>query len=523
MRNRNPKTTVSAKTKTVRCAIYTRKSTQEGLEQDFNSLDAQREAAEAYIASQRSEGWVTLPDRYDDGGYTGGNTDRPALQRLLEDIKARRVDCVVVYKVDRLSRSLLDFAKMMEVFERHGVSFVSVTQQFSTTNSMGRLTLNILLSFAQFEREIISERTRDKMSAARRKGKWIGGYPVLGYDIDSGGGRLVVNRDEARRVRRIFELYLEHEALLSVLSELDRQGWRNKRWTTQEGVTRGGLPFTKASLYNLLTNRVYCGRVDFRGAIYEGEHEAIIDQAVWDRVQETLRQHGQTKGAALKNKYGALLRGLLFCASCGTPMIHSCTARGSKRWRYYICYNAQQRGWQNCETKSVSAPVIEGAIVEAIRKLGSSPEIAGETALKAREQILRKVEELQQNHEAAQTEFRRLNAELGRLAGDASPSRYDRILALQPDVQAAEGRLASLAAELRDWQSMEINETDLARALTEFEPVWKSLTTAEQTRLVKLTVESVAYGKGGKVTINFRTAGLRELCNGGLTTSEQTR
>ena len=215
----------------IRCAIYTRKSTEEGLQQEFNSLDAQREAAEAFIASQKHEGWHLVPDRFDDGGYSGGNIDRPALTRLLAAIEAKQVDCVVVYKVDRLSRSLLDFARIMELFDRHGVSFVSVTQQFNTTSSLGRLTLNILLSFAQFEREIISERTRDKMSAARKKGKWIGGHPVLGYDIDPRGGRLVVNPDEADRVRAIFDLYLEHTRASSPPSG---------NWTPAVGTISGG-------------------------------------------------------------------------------------------------------------------------------------------------------------------------------------------------------------------------------------------------------------------------------------------
>jgi len=211
----------------INCAVYTRKSTEEGLEQEFNSLDAQREAGEAFAASQKSKGWVCLPDRYDDGGFTGGNMERPALKRLMADIDAGRVDCVVVYKVDRLSRSLLDFTQIMEALEKRGVSFVSVTQQFNTTSSMGRLTLNILLSFAQFEREIISERTRDKIAAARRKGKWSGGRPILGYDVAPGGGRLVVNEDEAARVRAIYQVYLDRQSLIETIKELDARGWAN--------------------------------------------------------------------------------------------------------------------------------------------------------------------------------------------------------------------------------------------------------------------------------------------------------
>ena len=223
----------------IRCAIYTRKSTDEGLDQAFNTLDAQREAAESFINSQRQEGWVALPQKYDDGGYTGANMDRPALKRLLADVKSGTVNCVVVYKVDRLSRSLLDFARIMEILDKHGATFVSVTQQFNTTSSMGRLTLNILLSFAQFEREMISERTRDKMGAARRKGKWVGGNPVLGYDVAPKGGSLLVNQEEAQRVREIFALYLELGSLIPVVEELDRRGWRMKAWTTREGRQAG--------------------------------------------------------------------------------------------------------------------------------------------------------------------------------------------------------------------------------------------------------------------------------------------
>src|ERR1700720_2202796 len=221
---------------TVRCAIYTRKSTEEGLDQDFNSLHAQREAAEAYIKSQKQLGWTLVVNQYNDGGFSGGSRDRPALQKLLEDVEARRLDCVVVYKVDRLSRSLLDFARLMDRFDQHSVSFVSVTQQFNTTSSLGRLTLNILLSFAQFEREIIGERTRDKMSAARRKGKWVGGMPVLGYDIVPGGGRLMVNEKESRRVWNIFALYQTHRSLLKVLAELGTRRWRNKSWKSKRGI-----------------------------------------------------------------------------------------------------------------------------------------------------------------------------------------------------------------------------------------------------------------------------------------------
>ena len=280
-----------------RCAIYTRKSTDEGLDQSFNTLDAQREASEAFINSQRHEGWTALPQKYDDGGYTGANMERPALKRLLADVEAGLANCVVVYKVDRLTRSLLDFARIMEVLDKQGATFVSITQQFNTTSSLGRLTLNILLSFAQFEREMISERTRDKMGAARRKGKWVGGNLVLGYDVAPQGGALNVNEDEARRVREIFQMYLEYGSLIPVVGELDRRDWRLKAWTTREGRGVGGSVFTKNKLYDMLTNVTYTGRVDYSGQIYAGEHAAIVDDETFTRVQETLKRNGNPQHA----------------------------------------------------------------------------------------------------------------------------------------------------------------------------------------------------------------------------------
>jgi DNA invertase Pin-like site-specific DNA recombinase len=279
----------------MRCAIYTRKSSEEGLAQEFNSLDAQRESAEAYILSQRQAGWTALAERYDDGGYTGGNLERPALQRLLTDIEASKIDCVVVYKVDRLSRSLLDFARLMGLFDSRGVNLVSVTQQFNTTNSLGRLTLNILLSFAQFEREIIAERTRDKMSAARRKGKWVGGTPVLGYDVASGGGKLVVNEEEARQVRAIFALYLEHKALDPVVREIQQRQWTTKRWTTKDGILHPGRLLERQDLVGLLGNVIYAGKVHYQGETYAGEHAAIVEEGVWARVHGMLQKSARSE------------------------------------------------------------------------------------------------------------------------------------------------------------------------------------------------------------------------------------
>jgi site-specific DNA recombinase len=351
----------------IRCAIYTRKSTEEGLEQAFNSLHAQRESAEAYIRSQKQMGWVQLAQHYDDGGFSGGSLDRPGLQQMLVDIDARRVDCVVVYKVDRLSRSLLDFARLMDRFDQRSVSFVSVTQQFNTTSSLGRLTLNILLSFAQFERELISERTRDKMGAARRKGKWVGGTPVLGYDVAPRGGRLVINDTEARRVREIFELYRKHRSLTVLVGEATHRNWTTKAWKSKRGVRHHGRPFTKASLRFLLTNAVYAGKVDYRGVIYQGEHPAVVSAELWDAVNAEFRDRRRQKTDSVPNPQNALLAGLLFCTRCDRRMVATYSAKKGRRYRYYVCQGAREKGWQSCPTKSVSATLIEGSVVDQLR------------------------------------------------------------------------------------------------------------------------------------------------------------
>ena len=362
----------------IRCAIYTRKSTEEGLDQEFNSLQAQRESAEAYITSQKEAGWKLVPDRYDDGGFSGGNLDRPALRRLLDDVEAGRVDCVLVYKVDRLSRSLLDFARLMDRFDRRSVSFVSVTQQFNTTSSLGRLTLNILLSFAQFEREIIGERTRDKMGAARRKGKWVGGTPVLGYDVDPAGGRLVVNEQEAQRVREIYRLFKTHRSLLKLVNQLEARRWTNKSWKSKRGVEHVGRPFTKPTLRSLLTNSIYRGKVEYRDTIYPGEHPAIIEPALWETVNAEFRARQRKRSDAARTKQNALLAGLLFCHSCNRPMIATYTAKRGRRFRYYVCQRARRNGWDSCPTKAVPAVRIEDSVVAQLGAALSTEEIRGE-------------------------------------------------------------------------------------------------------------------------------------------------
>jgi site-specific DNA recombinase len=502
----------------VRCAIYTRKSTEEGLEQEFNSLDAQRESGEAFIKSQAHEGWTILAARYDDGGFTGGNMDRPALRRLLGDIEAGNIDCVVVYKVDRLSRSLLDFARMMESFERHQVAFVSVTQQFNTATSMGRLVLNVLLSFAQFEREIISERTRDKIAAARRKGKWSGGHPILGYDVDA-NKKLLVNSDEAVRVRAIFDLYLQHESLLAVVQELARRGWVNKRWTTRKGHERGGQPFTTTNLYRLLTNVAYIGRVRYKQESHAGEHEGIVDHQVWQRVQILLQRNGRTGGAVVRNRFGAVLKGLLHCVPCGCAMTPShCTKNGTTRYRYYVCTKAQKRGWKACPSPSIPAAEIERFVVDQIRCIGKDPGLLREIIAQAQFQVRSRLEELEAERRSLAREVAGWNAEVRRCAEQTTTRRetaaVGRLADLHDRLGTGERRLREIRDEAEPLKREVIDEGEVARALAAFDPVWDALTPHEQAHVIGLLVERVDYdGRQGKVSITFHTAGIQTLAD----------
>src|SRR4030088_1284666 len=316
----------------VRCAIYTRVSTEYGLDQDFNSLDAQYDAASGYIKSQAHAGWTLIRARYDDGGYSGGSTDRPDLQRLLDDIRSRKLDVIVVYKVDRLTRSLADFAKLVELFDAYGVSFVSVTQQFNPTTSMGRLTLNVLLSFAQFEREVTSERIRDKIAASKRKGLWVGGPLPLGYQMKD--GKIAVVEDEAERVRLIFHRYLELSGVNALVRDLRVRNIRTKESPLATGVTRGGVPFGGGSLFYLLRNRFYIGEVKYKEEILPGEQPAVMDRALFDAVQQKLNDQWTTRSTA-RNASDHLLTGLLF-DDAGHRMVPTHATKAGVRYRYYV-------------------------------------------------------------------------------------------------------------------------------------------------------------------------------------------
>jgi len=504
-----------ATTAVVRCAIYTRISVDDQRsEQTFDSIDAQRESCESYVASQKSDGWTCLAARYDDRGISGATTERPALQRLLADVAAGEVDCIVVYKVDRLSRSLLDFARLMDRFNQLGVAFVSITQNFSTADAVGRLTLHMLMSFAEFERSMISERTRDKVHAARRRGRFTGSTPPMGYRIADEGGRLVVDDEEAECVRRIFGLYLECGSLIPCVQRLNAMGVTTKRHRSKKGNVTGGKPFVKTSLHAVLTNPVVIGKARFNGALFEGEHPAIIDEEIWNRVQAKLRANGNGRGRTTKRSRGAgLLGGLLVCGPCGKPMGHHFTSKGSRRYRYYRCLNSDKTGADTCPSGSLPAPEIERYVVRELAAIGRDETVIAETARQARELADVEVVRLKAERATLETALRALEGQM-REAVDAPPTGANsvRLADLQAETAETQARMARLGKELSEARAGHLAEADVRRALTDFDALWNTMTPSERARTLTALVERVAYdGQAETVGITFRPVGIRAL------------
>jgi DNA invertase Pin-like site-specific DNA recombinase len=417
----------------IRCAIYTRKSSEEGLEQSFNSLDAQREACRAYIESQRHEGWRLVKTHYDDGGYSGGSMERPALKCLLKDIEAGKVDAVVVYKVDRLTRSLADFAKIIEIFDARGASFVSVTQQFNTTTSMGRLTLNVLLSFAQFEREVTGERIRDKIAASKRKGMWMGGNVPLGYDLKA--RKLLVNKREAALVRDIYRRYLALGCVRKLKLDLDRRGIRSKVRISPAKRRSGGSPYSRGALYKILQNRIYLGEIEHRGQTFAGEHEAIVPRHLWESVQARLRANNEARRNGTNCAAPSLLVGLLF-DELGNRFTPSHAVKNGKRYRYYVSQAKIQH-----QTKSSEAPAripaheIEALVLSRIRGfLASTRELSEACGVRSAGVTLSKLAA------AAESRFRGLSASSPAGVREFLQATIARIVVHEEEVEILVGR-----------------------------------------------------------------------------------
>jgi site-specific DNA recombinase len=357
----------------MRCAVYTRKSSEEGLDQEYNSIDAQRDAGHAYLASQRAEGWIAVADDYDDPAFSGGNMERPALKRLMTDIEAGKIDVIVIYKIDRLTRSLADFSKMVEVFERQGVSFVSVTQQFNTTTSMGRLMLNVLLSFAQFEREVTGERIRDKIAASKRKGMWMGGIPPIGYDVAN--RRLIPNEAEAKTIAHIFQRFVELGSTTKLVKELRLDGVTSKAWTTQDGKVREGKPIDKGLIYKVLNNRTYLGELRHKELWYQAEHPPIITQSIWDDAHAILSTNGRVRATTTRAKTQYLLKGIVF-GSDGRAMSPFQTAKqNGRRYRYYVPQRDIKEHAGASGLPRMPAAELESAVLEQLRGHLRSPDV----------------------------------------------------------------------------------------------------------------------------------------------------
>ncbi len=424
-----------------RCAVYTRKSTEEGLDREFNTLDAQRDACEAFVVSQRAEGWLLVPARYDDGGFTGGNIDRPALQRLLGDIERGEVDVIVVYKIDRLSRSLMDFAKLVELFDAHSVTFVSVTQSFNTTTSMGRLTLNILLSFAQFEREVIGERIRDKFTASRARGMWMGGKVPLGYDVLD--RKLVVNAAEAAVVRRVFGGFVEIGSGTALARQLQREDLTSKT----------GRLLDKGDIYKLLSNRTYVGDVVHKGEVYAGQHEAIISRELWDEVHALLQESPRVRGNRHRAQTPALLKGLIFGVD-GRALSPTHTRRRGRLYRYYVAQRLLKgQGAREDVVARVSAAEIETAVTDQVQALLRQPEVLVGTWMAVRAE----------SPEITEAEVRDALCELDPLWDELFPAEQARIIRLLverveigPDGADIRLRVEGLASLVRDLGAVQL-------------------------------------------------------------------
>jgi DNA invertase Pin-like site-specific DNA recombinase len=365
--------------KRIYCAAYCRKSIEERADEAFGSIENQHEAILSFIASHKHEGWMPLTERYDDNGFTGSNTNRPSLQRLLNDIKEGRVNMVIVYKLDRLSRSLVDFVQLLKFFDEHGVAFASVTQPIDTSTSTGKLMLHILSSFAEFERELISERTRDKMCAARKRGKWTGGIAPLGYRVDKENKKLIIDPEGAKVVKEIFDLYLKGNSTLKIVQIFNEKGYKTNELACKNGKTLGGVKYSVAKIQWMLRHAIYAGKARYNGQIYDGEHEAIIDEETFKRTQALLDQNHRERKVTKNTDCTGLLSHILHCKVCGTFMVHTYTIKNeTHKYRYYTCTNAQKFGHSSCPTRSVNSKAIEDAVIESLRKIFTDNHKKGE-------------------------------------------------------------------------------------------------------------------------------------------------
>ena len=496
---------------TVRVAIYARKSVNKGQGGEFGSIEAQREAVEGYIASQREQGWAALPTHYDDLGESGATTKRPAFQRLLADIDAGAIDLVAVYRLDRLSRSQRDFLELMDWLDERGVTFVSVTERFDTTTPMGRFALGITIQVAQLERETTALRIKDKVLASRRKGMWTGGVPLLGYD--SVEAKLIVNEPEAAQVREAYRLYLDLGSLRETVAELTRRGIVGKTWTTRAGKLRLGADFTKNSLATLLRSPLYVGKIHAEGELHDGLHEAIVDEETWAAVQDQLAAHRPvTRPKQGRTKTGALLQGLLRCGVCGEAMGPHSTRRHGRLYVSYVCQTIQKQGARACPGSRAAAHDIDGFVVSQLKTLGSNAGLQAETVAAAKTARTERLAELRVQEREARTDTQRLEAESKALAGESGPRVVQRRADIEHALGSAHERQGDAQAENKALKGATLRAADLRAALASFMPLWGELFPAERARVLNLLIERVVYNAAaGELSIDYRPGGIQML------------
>ncbi|OGV54635.1 MAG: hypothetical protein A2017_20450 [Lentisphaerae bacterium GWF2_44_16] len=485
-----------------RCAIYTRKSHENGLEQEFNSLTAQRESAENYIASQKANGWQALPQKYDDGGFTGGNMERPALKRLLADIEAGMIDIIVVYKMDRLSRSLLDFMKLAEMLDQHNVSFVSVTQDINTSTSAGRMMLNILMTFGQYEMEILAERIKDKIAGAKRRGKYCGGTPPLGYEPDN-NKKLVINETEAELVRYIFQRYSELGSARQVTRELNEKGFKTKTWTTKKGRTHEGVDFDTGHVYRMLGNPIYAGNVSHKDKIFKGEHEAIISEKLWKKVQAILEAN--TYSDERKKPTFNPLKGFVRCGHCGGGMTSTFSKKGKKRYSYFLCVKDSKRGESSCPLKRVSCGDIERAVLQQLVAVFRTPEILMRTFEEACENEKQEKIELAKKKQELLGKLKDVRREIQENIGDG-----EKMSRLKEDCGQLNRELSETTNALSEISSAPLTQRDIAGAFSSVHELWDELFPGEKYRLLRLLVKNVTL-KTDSMEMVLKTSGFASL------------
>jgi len=504
---------MSEKQNTKWCAVYTRKSTDENLNSDFTSLDAQRESCEAFIKSRKAEGWKLYPERFDDPAYSGGNTNRPALQRLLAAIREGRIQTVVAYKYDRLSRNIKDFVRILDLFDKQGVAFVSVTQQFDTSTSIGRIFQTMLMGFAQFERELVSERTRDKRMAMIQKGKWGGGMPIIGYDIDSASRKLVVNKNEVKQTRDQFLFYLKEKSLGKTARRLNAQGYRMKQWINKAGLEKGGGRYNKSNLAQVLRNPFYIGKLRHKDNLFPGEHKAIVDETLFKRVQKLLTQNNGTHHSANQDKHDFLLRGLVHCKVCGSFMTPNFAYSKGRKYFYYKCTKVNKYDKDACSVKSTPAKELESLIVQRLAFLGQNKKIVARIVKDAQESSVKAFGPLREDGRRVQDEIRKIDEEAKKLVNalgahkNGSRNRFitDRLDELQEAKQKSEERLSEIEVSLQRLEGRMIDAEVIQANLRRFDAVFEKLTPNEKKDLLRLLIKEIVYNQDpAKIKMTLR-------------------